>query len=716
MGSFCTGKPAVQTTNQTQSYTPDAGVAASGRQVLDMAGSAASRPFEMPAAPVAGFNPFQQQAFSQYQGMQGGTDPYFQNAAAGMERAGQPVTQQEIASYMNPYADQALASMKKYVFDPQRRNTMGSAVQTAGGVGADRLALTSQNLDKTQADALSGAQAGFYSNAMQQAQRAKEMALTSGQGWANLGIGRQGAQLQATGALAGAGSQQQAQTQRELMSPYQQRLAEIAYPMQQASFLSGITGDMSNVFKGTQTSQGTTTSQAAQASPMNQIIGLGMAGAGLMMGNPMGAMSMFGGMGGGGGQYDRSNPMNNYAAFGPTYFAEGGSVSPYDIGEGFDEGGFADRWQAVPDAINSGEFDPQGMNYNPSAYGLTRMAPGEAQNPFSGITLEGGTGFKQPQGPMPSGAMGWDDLNAPIQPKPVATESINPPASPARPQITVNPMSRPAQPPQPARRPQMVPVQPEQFSPRPTPDPSINGEVAQDGLFMPKSLLPYPDATDRDWGQKMTRSPWMSLVTAGAKMAQSTKSGAAGLAEGIEAGAGHLDKQRKELRSEEQINQRAEALYRQSKAELDKYTKMTPYQKAITEGEKYQWLPGTGIDPETNKVVQGAYRLPTKGGEAPVFVPNAAITKGGAGDKPTALQKNIEYLVSSGILGTKEEAFKQLRQSVRDRDSFVRLVQAQEKILKDDLQWMNRDPAERHAEAQRVVRAMQQFIATQDAP
>jgi hypothetical protein len=99
-------------------------------------------------------------------------------------------------------------------------------------------------------------------------------------------------------------------------------------------------------------------------------------------------------------------------------------------------------------------------------------------------------------------------------------------------------------------------------------------------MKMPRSQQPYPDALGRDWGQKATRSPWMALVQAGLKMAQSTKPGVAGLAEGAESGVKYLGDQRKELRSEEQINQKSEELFRHAQTELNKYTRKTPHEVA----------------------------------------------------------------------------------------------------------------------------------------
>jgi len=60
---------------------------------------------------------------------------------------------------------------------------------------------------------------------------------------------------------------------------------------------------------------------------------------------------------------------------------------------------------------------------------------------------------------------------------------------------------------------------------------------------------------------------------------------------------------------------------------------------------RYQWQPGTQIDPTTKQPVAGMWRLPTRGGEAPTFVPDANLTQkqsigGGPQLSPDAI-KNI---------------------------------------------------------------------------
>jgi hypothetical protein len=95
---------------------------------------------------------------------------------------------------------------------------------------------------------------------------------------------------------------------------------------------------------------------------------------------------------------------------------------------------------------------------------------------------------------------------------------------------------------------------------------------------MPQGQQPYPDALKRDWGQNLARSPWMSLVRAGAAMASTTGPVGTAIAHGMAAGAGELDTQRKSLQTEEGVNLKAQQLYQQAKQHLDQYTRMTPYQ------------------------------------------------------------------------------------------------------------------------------------------
>ncbi len=698
MGSFCSSTPAKSTTNQNQSYSADPRIQQAGSQALGMAENAASQPFQMPAAPVAGFSPFQTQAFNQIQGLQGGTNPYFDAAKANQTNAGTPVNAGDIQQYVNPYGDAALAAMKKYIFDPQRVSTMGSAVQSAGGVGADRLALTSQNLDKTQADAVAQAEAGFYQPAMNMAQQQKIQAQNSAQGWANLGTGYQNANLQATGALSGAGNQQQAQQQAELMSPYQQILARLAYPYQNSQFLAGITGGLAPAFGGNTSGTGTTTSTPGQPSMFNQILGgagIGLAaynmynggggggtqganglptdvaqnGSGIYTGDasypgfadggeveepafpgiPSGESGLspipYIPLHGGGGQNTGAkldlNPkvpqqqsggtgdaMKTAAQMAMMFMERGGSVNPWDVEQSFDVGG--DVEEVSPDDFN--RIDAASVDYSRP---LERPAPNLGMWPFN----RGQADYKgdvtmfpdsPPTAPQPSTA-----TMPPLQPSYSPSNMLDTPA-PAR----ALPPAIPTPPPQPtAIAAANPPDRTGGYRPR-----GINSDMNISDFQMPKSQNPYPDALERDWGQKATRSPWMALMAAGAKMAQTVGPPGAAIGAAAEAGMGALSKQRTELRSEQQINQKADELYRHAKSELNKYTRKTPHELA-TENlhamqlAKMRYVPtnlevddGKGgvktiaagydpqrnqyIDPETNRPIHGKLIAKQSGAES----------------------------------------------------------------------------------------------------
>lgn len=215
--------------------------------------------------------------------------------------------------------------------------------------------------------------------------------------------------------------------------------------------------------------------------------------------------------------------------------------------------------------------------------------------------------------------------------------------------------------------------------------------------MMPSERLPYPDATQRDWGQRAIRSPWMSLVMAGAKMASTPGPIGSVIGKGIEAGVGALEGQRKDLRSEEDINLKADKLWQEAQTHLDRYTKMTPYEQARLEQERYQWQPGTGLDPNTGEKVPGAWRLPTRSGEQPQFIPGAEIT-GKGGTRDTALLRNINGLVAMGLAPDKETAYRMVSRSARDPMMFASLVQREKKYLRDQNPAMPDSQLQRQAE------------------
>src|SRR5882724_7370713 len=249
------------TTNQNQTYAPAGGAQIQG--ALTQAQNAAQLPFNIPQAPVAGFSQDQQSAFGNINNAQGMAQPY-------INQAQQYFSPQGAQQFFNPYADAVTAQMQN-IFGQQNQQNNANLTQAAGGVGADRIAVGQGNLARQQDLAAGQTLSNLWNSAVQQAQGA-------GYGTAALGSQAQNAALSGAQAQLASGGLQQQLAQAQLNAPYQQQLAQAAFPYQQAQFLAGITGSLAPGLGGTTTGQGQTTTPAP--SIWSQILGLGTAGVG----------------------------------------------------------------------------------------------------------------------------------------------------------------------------------------------------------------------------------------------------------------------------------------------------------------------------------------------------------------------------------------------------------------------------------------------------
>lgn len=935
MGSKGNKQTQVQSTAQT--YTPNPAIQQSGELAMNQAIGAAQTPFSMPTAPVAPFNPFQQQAFGQVQGAQGMTDPYFQQASQYINQSAQPLT--DVSQYFNPMTS-AVTSQLQNIFGQQNRQATTGAVQAAGGVGADRIGVAQGNLANQQTLGAGQVYSQLYGQAQAAAQADAARQQSAGYAFGQLGPAAQAANLQATSALGGAGNQQQQQTQQQLNAPYQNILAQLAYPFQTSQFLAGITGGLAPAFGGTTTGAGTSQTTFPTPSPLNQILGAGTSLAGLAGGaglfgtgkggsagaNPgvEGATGVVGGAGNavvptffrrGGSAYadggsdadsaDASSPppfpylslpktgaspiptirlpmgsgqfhtpgmqmqapqqqsqsssssglgdvAKIAAAVLPFMLARGGSVNPYDIGQGFQEGGDTDPGESWEPEPIQGIDAPMG-NTNPhwtmgdvakrakdfygpkekdidvpyETAGMQTVSPGAEPSKEPQIDVPYETAGSQVPFPQASQGTSFNDRFALPTQTPVANVPLprGNPTTPGGARSTMtnelakagmsdtgiggismnvadeskfNPFSRQPDQPRwggeahfahglfqeggqewlnyqswlkknhpdadwqdPALQTRFLAENLKQNYPQvwdkmanaKTPGEAAeafatgylkpaaahlrdrvakyrgsNGEdtteISARGFPMgnrdmniadyhlPKGDQPYPDALDRDWGQKFARSPWMSLVKAGAAMASTTGPVGTAIGHGFAAGAGALENQRKELRTEQDQNMKADHLFQQAKFHLDQYQRMRPGEEAKLEQEKYQWQPGYGQDPENpDKQVAGAWRLPTRTGEQPQFIPGATIT--GKSGGPTALMKNVDYMVSSGLAPDRQAAFNIIHQSVNSPAVFERLVQAQQKFLSGTPEWGGKTSDEIREKAIKDIRENQRQVLQQ---
>ena len=157
--------------------------------------------------------------------------------------------------------------------------TLGQA-QTTGAAGAGVLGASGQLLGANQANAWLNSQAGY--------------------GMANLGNAAQTSALTGANALLGVGGLEQQQGQALLNAPYQQYLAQQAYPFQSTGWLANIAEGLGGA------SGGNSSTTSPGPSVGSQIAGAGLAGAGILgqtnafgsNGNPGWLSSAFGGGGG----------------------------------------------------------------------------------------------------------------------------------------------------------------------------------------------------------------------------------------------------------------------------------------------------------------------------------------------------------------------------------------------------------------------------------
>jgi hypothetical protein len=636
------------TTTQNQTYTANPVVSGAGTQAINMATNAANTPFSLPTAPVAGFQPDQLQAFQQYRDIQGMAQPYYNQAQGYIQNSAAPITGQDIGQYYNPMASSVLANLHESQ-GQQMNDLTGRLTQTAGGVGASRVAVGQSELGRQHQLAEGQTLSGLYDRALAAAQQNKQMQANAGYGLTNLGTTAQGAALQGTGALGQSGNQQQAQAQNVLNAPYQNELARLAYPFQTAQYLAGITGGLSGAMGGTTSGTGSQTAPAP--SLWSQLLGAGTAAAGAfgasggfdswgggrntnvadgswygpssLGGAPLAADGGRIGYANGGATWmdaadplvpdmqvrsqanpgakldlapskqsqEKSGPgLADVAKIAMMFINRGGRVSPYanggEVGPNFD-----DRFTGEP---------PPGMMADgaDAAFNTPLQAPPDFNSRFQG---ERGTPFPQPPsfderfaGDGSGGAP--MDFTALQQPLPEEEPVINP----GEPHRLLGSTWGPQGPPEmgDGAGGTLAMANPDATLPpnatttqgtgSPMANPAVQNTSINDYYKGLDRNLPYPDLNPKnDVSRNFAKSPWMALISAGAGMMAGTSPFAGvNIGKGLQAGTETLQQQRKDLVTEEGVNQRARQLMMQAQNHIDQYTKMTPYQSAQIENQK----------------------------------------------------------------------------------------------------------------------------------
>jgi len=592
-----------QATNQT--YTPDPAVKSAGYQAISAAQSAAGTPFQQPIAPVAGFSPLQQQVFGQYSNLV--NQPYYQTAGNLYNQSAQAVTPNDVNQYLNPYIGSVTANLQD-IFGQQNAQNTGNLVQSAGGIGADRIAVGQSELAKQQGLAAGQTYSNIYGSALAAAQADKAREAQAAQGLTGLGG-------QTLGGANAAGLLQQQQQQAQLNAPYQWQLAQLAYPFQTAQYLAGITGGLSGALGGTTNGWQTSVTTPPQPSLLNQIVGLGTAG--------VGAYNAFGGtgginsyLGGYGGENpgSQSNPLpglspSDYEAPGLGVYADGGGIEdPGLMSEMHGPGSVVPTVNLQPSAAYSGDAkfqQPQQQQQQQSNSGggwgdVAKLAA----NIIPLFLKDGGSAYPHYDdgGDLPYSP---DELGeSPLVNRLKKNFDEFSTAAPPPPQTYAPPIIRP---PLPASAPTGLPVDSggtSVMSPGDTPFTRRNAGIpfaGADGTVYPvvpptpapsgpparirgsgsarragQSYTAAPEVaeeSDRNTPSGMMQSPWMALIQAGAKIASTPGPLGSAIGQGIMAGT-------KSLETQSGIQDKAKALAQRAKEHLDEYNKMTAAQRA----------------------------------------------------------------------------------------------------------------------------------------
>jgi len=269
MGSFFSGG------NSTTSYTPNPAVASAFGNILNagqglVSSTGAPNYTPQTAQQYAGYvpglvapqTPDQIAAVQNIAGLQGYTQPYFQQATQAAQGATQPVQLQQfgqgaVNQYLSPYLNDVVGSAVANINQTnaqQQQQVLGNAIQR-GAFGGDRAGIAQAELARQQGLAGNATIANLLNtgygqalgefNQQQQQDLARQLQggalnLQAAQTLGNLGLAGQQGALQQAQAQYGAGATQQQQQQAGLSTAYQQYLNQYQSPFNQLSWLTGL--------------------------------------------------------------------------------------------------------------------------------------------------------------------------------------------------------------------------------------------------------------------------------------------------------------------------------------------------------------------------------------------------------------------------------------------------------------------------------------------
>ncbi len=246
---------------------------------------------------TAGLSPTQTAGISNVNAAYGTAQPYLNTAAGYAASGASPISSSQISNYLNPYTQDVInatqANFNENNAEQQQQVVGNAAMQGAGG--GDRQAVAQAELARQQSLAenptIAGLEQNNYSQALSAAQQDRSAQQYGAGAFAGLGSEAQNAALQGAQAQIGAGGLEQGTNQQALNALYQQYQLGQAFPYQQAQYFEqyGLPAALSQG----QTTSGYGTSTQPGPNIFSQLLGLGVAGAGLF--SPPGGGHAFGG-------------------------------------------------------------------------------------------------------------------------------------------------------------------------------------------------------------------------------------------------------------------------------------------------------------------------------------------------------------------------------------------------------------------------------------
>lgn len=289
-------------TVQTQSAPPQQFLDAYSQVLNQASGVQQDNPTYQPyqGQQVAGLTQPQTEGINQIEGSQGLANPYIasaqnyiQNSTAPLWAGVQQFSPGAVSQYESPYTQQVVQATENQFNNQnaqQQTQLAGSAISN-GAFGGDRASVAAGVLGGQQqlaeAPTIAGLENQGYSQALgefntqQQSQLGANEANSwlnsqAGYGMANLGNELENTSLTGANALLNAGGLEQQVNQENLNVPYENYVAAQSYPFQTTGWLANIAEGLGG------SSGGTSSTSYPGASTGSQILGTGLAGAGLL--------------------------------------------------------------------------------------------------------------------------------------------------------------------------------------------------------------------------------------------------------------------------------------------------------------------------------------------------------------------------------------------------------------------------------------------------